>query len=1127
MVKNARNPTTKMSDEKSAKPPRKRLRKAGIWSGALLVAAVCACAVAVFSLLGTRVTAPDWVKTRVEDKINSDVAGMSLSFGDLSMVLQADWVPRLVMQNVVIEDGVGTPLVQLSDVQGTVSLGAMLRGEMRPGSIGVTGVRLLVRRDADGAINMQLGNAGGEMQEAQSLADMIDKVDEVLQRPHFASLRSFSANNLALRYEDARAGQAWNVDGGQIRISREDDTLSIASDLTLLGDRGFATTLRMGYHSQIGSTAASFSMAFSDMPSRDIAGQSPALSWLEALDAPISGALAVELDAEGNLGPLAANLDIGQGFLHPNDAARPIAFEHAGADLTYDPDTALIRFAELQVVSKWINTRVAGQTHLEGMEDGWPDTLISQFRAFEFEANPLELYPSPISLDGATLDMRLQLDPFEVTLGEMTITDQGRHMRVEADISARTDGWLVAAAAHIPEIAPDRLLELWPQSLEPKTRNWITTNVKTAQLSNIQFALRSVPGEKPDVHLGFDFDDLETRFIRDVPHIEEGRGTASIFDNQFVISAHGGFVNAAQGGRIDITGSSFDIPDISIPRGPGVVRLKTDSTITAALSLLNEEPFGFIDKAGQSVTVADGRARMVGRLDFNVIDNLKPDDVKFTLNGELSDVRSETLVNGRVLAASKLEVDANSDRLKLGGKGRVGQVPFDGYWTMPLTPGSNGRAQVTGSIELSERFMDEFQIGLPPGSVSGAGRGDIEMDFERGSPPAFRLTSDLSGLALSLRQVDWSVGAQETGELSVSGTLGQPPSIDTLSLTGGGLRAQGSVTLQPDGQLQQANFSRVQLDNWIDAPLDLVGLGPGQPPLIRVIGGSVDLRQTSLAGQGRSGQSGNAGGPISLRLDRLTISDGISLTEFNAELDMSQGADGEFTGRVNGQTPVKGRVIPQNGRSAFIVTSQDAGGVFRSANLLNQARDGRLELVLAPGDGQGVYEGKLDARNMRIKDAPAMAALLNAISVVGILEQMSGEGIHFAEVQGKFQLAPDRVTLYSGSAVGASMGISMEGYYYPENKWLDMEGVISPVYAINALGRVFARKGEGLVGFTYDVDGVASNPRVQVNPLSVLTPGLFRELFRGPPPTQPGQWDAVQENDPEPDNATSDVNRDR
>ncbi len=1081
------------------------MHKAGLWAGGILLVLMVLVGAGLMSLIGTRIVAPDWVRATVAEKINDDVSGLSLAFGELSVILERNWVPRLVMQNVVVSDGYGTPLMQLSDVQGTAALGPLLRGDMRPGSIQVSGVRVLVRRSVQGLIDLQLGDMGGGLEDAASLTTMINDVDVLLQRPQFAFLEEVRADNLSLRYEDARAGQAWSVDGAQFLVSRDAGFLSVGADFALLGNRDFATTVKLGFESEIGSTAADITFAFEDMPARDISGQSPALSWLKALEASMSGSLAMQVDEAGKLGPLRATLDIDAGVLHPNEAARPIAFDHASADLTYDPDSALIHFTDLQLQSKWITTQIRGKTRLEGMEDGWPDALISQFQAESFSANPMELYETPISFDGVMLDMRLRLDPFEVTLREMSITDQGRNLRITADVTAQNDGWVMSTVAHVPEITPKRLLELWPQGLEPKTRNWITRNVKSAELSNIQFVLEAAPGAKPDVYLGFDFDKMESQFIKNVPFIEGGRGTASIKDNQFVIVAHAGYVTAAQGGRIDITGSSFEIPDLRIKRGPGVVRLRTDSTITAALSLLNAGPFGFIDKAGQSVTVADGRAMMEGRLDFNVIDNMTPDDVTFTLSGILRDVRSDKLIKDRVLSASELKVDATSERLRLGGKGRIGQLPFDGDWTMPLVKGSNGRASVAGWVELSERFLEEFRIGLPPGSVSGSGRGLIEMDFERGTPPSFRLTSDLEGLGLALKPLNWSVTPETRGELFVAGRLGEPPEIEVLRLNAGRLQVQGSVTLEPDGQLQQANFSRVRLADWIDAPVDLVGRGAGNPPLVRVVGGSVDLRRTSLGAWGNGTQNRSMGGPISLRLDALQISDQIVLNDFNAQLDMSAGAQGDFTGKVNGQAAISGRVIPRNGRTAFVIQSEDAGGVLRSAKLLKQARDGTLQLVLVPGEGKGVYEGQLDASNLRIKDAPTMAALLNAISLVGILDQLGGEGIHFTDVTGKFQLAPDKVTLYSGSAVGASMGISMEGYYYPENKWLDIEGVISPIYALNAIGGVFARKGEGLVGFTYDLDGVATKPKVQVNPLSVLTPGLFREIFRRTPPGETGQ----------------------
>ncbi len=92
------------------------------------------------------------------------------------------------------------------------------------------------------------------------------------------------------------------------------------------------------------------------------------------------------------------------------------------------------------------------------------------------------------------------------------------------------------------------------------------------------------------------------------------------------------------------------------------------------------------------------------------------------------------------------------------------------------------------------------------------------------------------------------------------------------------------------------------------------------------------------------------------------------------------------------------------------------------------------------------------------------------------------------------------MTVTKGSAIGPSLGLSVDGYYNVANKTMDMQGVVSPFFAINGIGSILTRKGEGLIGFNYTLDGAAASPRVQVNPLSLFTPGMFREIFRRPPP---------------------------
>nr|WP_196941905.1 AsmA-like C-terminal region-containing protein [Pseudooceanicola algae] len=213
---------------------------------------------------------------------------------------------------------------------------------------------------------------------------------------------------------------------------------------------------------------------------------------------------------------------------------------------------------------------------------------------------------------------------------------------------------------------------------------------------------------------------------------------------------------------------------------------------------------------------------------------------------------------------------------------------------------------------------------------------------------------------------------------------------------------------------------------------------------------------------------------------------------------------GSFSGRINGGATVSGRVTPSPQGPAIQITSADAGAAVKSVGILPSASGGVLQIDLQPTGAAGTYDGRLAISDISVYQAPVMAEILSGLSIVGMLEQMAGEGIKFAEVDADFRLDPEQLVLRSSSAVGASMGLSLGGYYALSSQQLNMQGVFSPLYIINAVGQILTRKGEGLFGMTFTVKGTTAAPSVSVNPLTLLAPGPLREIFRSRPP-QAGQ----------------------
>lgn len=263
---------------------------------------------------------------------------------------------------------------------------------------------------------------------------------------------------------------------------------------------------------------------------------------------------------------------------------------------------------------------------------------------------------------------------------------------------------------------------------------------------------------------------------------------------------------------------------------------------------------------------------------------------------------------------------------------------------------------------------------------------------------------------------------------------------------------------------------------------------------IKLSGGTLDLRNLPLT------KSSGTTAPLVADLDNLRISDDLALNEVSAQFLGGDSFQGKFSGKVNNGTFILGNVAGRGESLRLDLSSEDAGGALRDAGLLRQANGGNLQLLLTPGASG--WNADMQISDVRIEDAPQIAQLLSAVSVVGLLDQLDGKGIFFNSIESKFNIKDEIFTVYSSSAVGPSLGLSLDGYINSQRKVIDLQGVLSPFYLVNGIGAFLTRQGEGLIGFNFNLKGKTTQPNVTVNPLSAFTPGMFREIFRRPAPEQ-------------------------
>ncbi len=1089
---------------KPGKPVRSRSRHrtAGLWAMRGAIVLVLLALFTGFMVVGQRMHAPVWLRDRVEARLERALGGLQIRFGDASFIIHEGWRPRLRLTDVAISDAAGQQIAQVSDMRASLAMRPLLRGRVRPKRIILSGAQITMTRDQDGALTLTVGSGSAPVQEAPNLAQLIEASDEVFQSPILSALTSVEFDAITLDYRDLRQGRSWVLDGGHLQANRSGNEVRLATGFSVLSGRDYVSSIEANYTSVLGTLAASFGISVTDLPAEDIAGQSPALAWLQVLRAPISGALRGSVDENGATGTVFATLNLGAGAVQPNPETRPVPFESARTYFTYDPKAQMLDFNEVSVVSAWGEVQADGKAFLQGAEDGVLDSLETQLRLSGINVNPANLFPEPIQLSRASVDFKMAFNPFQLRLGQMTIEDPGHTVRAFGELHGRPDGWAVALDAHLDQMSSDNVLSYWPERLAPKPREWVTENLYQGVLSDMDFALRLEPGSKPDLYLDFGFDQAKVRFAKTLPPIENAQGQASLIDSRFTVTAQHGVVIADDGGSVDAAGTSFIIPDTDIKKSaPGIARIQAKGSVTSALSLLDRPPLELLSKAGLPVDVATGTVALTGTLFLPLIKELKFQDTEFHFSGTLANLSSDRLVPGFSVSAPILDISGNQSGVQIQGLGQFGDVPLEALWQQPIDGETEQRSTLTGQIELSPRLMVEIRAGLPPGMLTGKGTADITLGLGAGVPPKLSVVSDLQGVALAIPELGWRKAANTTGSLTADATLGAQLKVGDLRIDAAGLRTTASISFHENGEYDRVQFSSFDLGDWLAVPAELIGRGAAVPD-IRVLGGVLNMGRANFGESGGGSGGGGAPGPkLDVALDRLQVTETVALTGFRGAFQTTGGVNGTFTARVNGGAAVSGQVTPRGNRSAVDLTSKDAGAVLRSAGVLTQARGGDLDLKLEPVAAPGSYDVILKIVNTRITDAPAMAAILNAISLVGLLDEMAGQGIFFSAIDSRMRISPTDIKVLSGSAVGPSMGLSFDGTIDTVNSLLNLRGAISPIYLLNAVGSVFTRKGEGVFGFNYTLTGPISSPKVAVNPLSGLAPLFLRDLLRQPAPT--------------------------
>lgn len=734
-------------------------------------------------------------------------------------------------------------------------------------------------------------------------------------------------------------------------------------------------------------------------------------------------------------------------------------------------------------------------------------------------------------------DLDVGFDPKTqmLTLTNAEITIKGITLKTGGELTAK-NGWDKLTGmlhAAIPVVAVDALPAVWPKIWDIGARHWLVDRMKKGRFADIAvevpFSATRKPAEKQtgeeeaytwDVQTGtikstFNFTGVNVDYRAPMLPAKGTTGTGSFEGMALTLN-----FTKARIGDLDVKKGRLFFDDLITPgTGRADLDLTIHGPVAGLFAYLEKEPIAYKRKVGIDGSAAKGTADVEVSTTFPTTKDMRVEDVKVKAAAKLHDLVMPGAVKGMTLAGKDFDLDASENHFKIEGAGTLdGQnATLSWHELFEAKPSDAFASKLEAKISTDKAIRQRF-IGSLEDRVDGTVPITASMLTKPDGQGTVRVTADLTGARVDFSDPFNAVKEKNIkASATVTGTLdkGYIQSLDTLKITGNGINLdQGKITFTRDADNQP-----------ILAAASLKGLTIGQTDAdieanwksetdlsATITGSSFDARGVLK----KSEKTGNKppAYAVAIKTGKLWVGDDLPLESVTAAF--TGNADGTIAKADLKATAAGAPVTLHYGPDGLLWQSSNAGAALAACGVSDRVRGGRLTVSANPSaKTPGTMTGKMILEDFSVVKAPALAKLINLLSLPGLLSILSQDtGLKFARAESDItwlnRPGASVIQFRDGSTSGSSLGLTFEGEINITDDTVAMQGTAVPMSEINGLlsniplvGSILTggNKGSGIFAATYTMKGPAADPDMTVNPLSVLTPGILRRiLFEGVAP---------------------------
>lgn len=660
--------------------------------------------------------------------------------------------------------------------------------------------------------------------------------------------------------------------------------------------------------------------------------------------------------------------------------------------------------------------------------------------------------------------MKARIEDRMLNVGIQQATDKDSAYHVSGDIDV---------------IRAEDIAQFLPKDDQDIASEWINDKLKEGVFKDMKFTFDVIRHEESwdaeNVVASFQTENLWVQYLRALAPISQLNASARYENDNLFIDIQKGQVSdlsIAPGGHLEISNLT------KTGAGHLVGNLDLTGPLQGILTYLDNDIIRYKERVDISLEQASGDVNLGVKLDFPTTKDVAKEAVHVDVEGTVSDLKLPNVAGDFSVTGGTYDLVASENFLELSGKGSINMAPSDIAYTLYFAPDANAEFEqkFTSNGALTPEFLGQT-LGT---SFANVMRKDSQYELSFMQP-----VQGNASLNLKVLGDDFSIG-------------------DAQFKFGSGFN------------FQQANFKQVKLGKTqgdIDISqnnkggMDISFVGPviNAAPFIDL---SKDGKNKTSTSQATSNQAHNN---ISIKSDRVLGHEDMALNSFL--LDLKYNNRGDFSqlnlNATHGGEPLKIRFSGGGDQGDSLdVSIRDVGALLKALDITNGVRGGTVSITGNPAGQYGSIQGRADITDFTARNVPVLGRLLNAISLPGLLQLFTNDGIDFSRLESDFEWSKQNETtsiliLKNGRTKGSSLGLTFEGTYNPKTENLDMAGNVVPLSTVNNIisavplvgDLLTGGKNSSLVAVNYTMKGAAGDPDVFVNPLSILAPGILRRML--------------------------------